>query len=224
MSDDSFIREVDEELRSDRMKSIWKNYGKYMIGLAVLIVVGTGAVRGYEYWTKQQASRSGDAFLAALNLAREGRQDEALAALRELETSGTGSYPALARMRAATVLADAGDVDAAISDFSVIGNDSSVPAAVRDIARVRAAYLLVDNGSYDDVVAQVEDLSGPDNPMRHSAREALGLAAWKAGELTTALEWFEQITGDTGVPQGITQRAEMMLDIIAASGGAAQQS
>ncbi|MEM9105941.1 MAG: tetratricopeptide repeat protein [Pseudomonadota bacterium] len=224
MSDDSFIREVDQELRSERMKSIWERFGKYIIGVAVLIVLVTAAVRGYEYWTNQRANNSGDAFLAALNLAREGRQDEALAALRELESSGTGSYPALARMRAATVLADSGDIDAAISDFSVIGNDNSIPAAVRDIARVRAAYLLVDNGSYDDVSAQVEGLSGADNPMRHSAREALGLAAWKSGELTQARDWFDQIVGDTGVPPGIAQRAQMMLDIIAASGGAAQQS
>ncbi|MCP4315537.1 MAG: tetratricopeptide repeat protein [Hyphomicrobiales bacterium] len=224
MSDDSFIREVDEELRSDQMKSIWKRFGKYIIGIAVLIVVGTGAFRGYEYWTKSEASRSGDAFLAALNLAREGKQYEALTALRELEKDGYGSYPALARMRAATVLADAGDNDAAISDFSTIGSDSSVPAAVRDIARIRAAYLLVDSGSYDDVSVQVESISGADNPMRHSAREALGLAAWKAGELTQARQWFEQIVGDTGVPAGITQRAQMMLDIIAASGNAGQQS
>ena len=86
-----------------------------------------------------------------------------------------------------------GDADAAISDFSVIGNDNSVPAAVRDIARIRAGYLLVDHGSYDDVAAQVEGLTGPDNAMRHSAREALGLAAWKAGELTQAYDWFDQI-------------------------------
>lgn len=224
MSDDSFIREVDEELRSDQMKSIWKRFGKYIIGLAVLIVVGTGAFRGYDYWTRSEASRSGDAFLAALNLAREGRQDEALAALRELEKDGYGSYPALARMRAATVLSNTGDVDAATADFSTIGKDSSVPDAVRDIARIRAAYLLVDNGSYDDVVVQVEDISGADNPMRHSAREALGLAAWKAGELTQARQWFEQIVGDTGVPSGINQRAQMMLDIIAASGNTGQQS
>lgn len=224
MSDDSFIREVDEELRSDQMKSIWKRFGKYIIGIAVLIVVGTGAFRGYDYWTRSEASRSGDAFLAALNLAREGRQDEALAALRELEKDGYGSYPALARMRAATVLSDTGDNDAAIADFSTIGNDNSIPASVRDIARIRAAYLLVDSGSYDDVVVQVEGISGADNPMRHSAREALGLAAWKAGELTQARQWFEQIVGDTGVPSGISQRAQMMLDLIAASGNAGQQS
>ncbi|MEX3007887.1 tetratricopeptide repeat protein [Hoeflea sp. TYP-13] len=224
MSDDSFIREVDEELRSDRMKSIWKRFGKYIIGIAVLIVVGTAADRGYDYWTKSQASKSGDAFLAALNLAREGRQDEALAALRALEKDGYGSYPALARMRAATVLADTGDHQAAISDFSTIGNDRSVPAAISDIARIKAAYLLVDYGSYDEVVAQVESLSVADNPMRHSAREALGLAAWKAGEFIQARKWFDQIIGDTGVPAGVTQRAQIMLDVIAASGNAGQQS
>lgn len=224
MSDDSFIREVDEELRSDRMKSIWTRFGKYIIALAVLIVLGTAADRGYEYWQESQASKSGDAFLAALNLAREGRQDEALEALRGLESDGYGAYAALARMRAATVLADSGDYQAAISDFSTIGNDRGVPAAIRDIARVRAAYLLVDHGSYEDVAVQVEVLSGADNPMRHSAREALGLAAWKQGELIQARQWFQQIAGDTGVPAGVSQRAQLMLDVIAASGLGGQQS
>ncbi|MCY6381728.1 tetratricopeptide repeat protein [Hoeflea prorocentri] len=224
MSDDSFIREVDEELRSDRMKSIWKRFGKYIIALAVLIVLGTAADRGYDYWQENQASKSGDTFLAALNLAREGRQDEALEALRGLENDGYGAYAALARMRAATVLADSGDHQGAISDFSTIGNDRGIPTAIRDIARVRAAYLLVDHGSYEDVSAQVEVLTGADNPMRHSAREALGLAAWNQGDLIQAKQWFQQIADDTGVPAGITQRAQLMLDVITASGLGGGQS
>ncbi len=224
MSDDSFIREVDEELRSDRMKSIWKRYGKVIIAVAVLIVAGVAANGFYKYWSESRASRSGDAFLAALNLAREGQQEQALAALRELEQNGYGSYSVLARMRAATVLADAGNYQAAISDFSTIGNDGSVPAAIRDAARIRAGYLLVDHGSYEDVANQVESLSSPDNAMRHSAREALGLAAWKAGEASQANEWFSLIVGDNGVPASLMQRSQIMLDLIAASGTAARQS
>lgn len=224
MSDDSFIREVDEELRSDRMKTIWKRFGKLIIAIAVLIVVGTAADRGYQYWQETQASNSGDAFLAALNLAREGETEQALEALRALEADGYGSYAVLARLRAATVLADAGDYQAAISDFSTIGNDNSVPVAIRDAARIRAGYLLVDHGSYEDVANQVESLSGADNAMRHSAREALGLAAWKAGEAARANEWFSLIAGDNGVPASLMQRSQIMLDLIAASGNAPQQS
>ena len=222
MSDDSFIREVDEELRSDRMKTIWKRFGKYIIAVAVLVVAGTTADRGYDYWRSSQASKSGDAFLAALNLARDGEQDQALNALRALEKDGYGSYPVLARMRAATVLADKGDYQEAISAFSTIGNDGGVPTAIRDAALIRAGYLLVDHGSYEDVAGQVEQLSGPDNPMRYSAREALGMAAWKIGDAAKAREWFDQIAGDTGVPSGIFQRTEIMLDLIAATGKAAQ--
>lgn len=220
MSDDSFIREVDEELRTDRMKAIWKRFGKYIIAVAVLIVAGTAADRIYDTWRTSQASQSGDEFLAALNLAREGRQDAALEALTALETDGHGSYAVLARMRAATVLADKGDYQAAITAFSAIGNDGSVPSAIRDVARIRAGYLLVDHGSYSDVSAQVEMLSDPENPMRHSAREALGLAAWKEGNATQARDWFDLIAGDNGVPGGVRQRAEIMLDLIVASGKA----
>ena len=44
--DDSFIREVNEELRSDRMKDAWRRYGKILIAAAVILVVGTAGWRG----------------------------------------------------------------------------------------------------------------------------------------------------------------------------------
>ena len=56
--------------------------------------------------------------------------------------------------------------------------------------------------------------------MRHSAREALGLSAFKAGDMTKAREWFTQITEDAEAPRNVTSRAQMMLDTIKASGKA----
>jgi hypothetical protein len=48
MSDDSFIREVEEELRSDRLKGFWDRFGPILIGAAILVVVATAGWRGYE--------------------------------------------------------------------------------------------------------------------------------------------------------------------------------
>src|SRR5690554_4621751 len=115
MSDDSFIREVEEELRSDRLKGFWDRFGTIIIGIAVLIVVATAGYRGYEYYSQTQASASGDRFLAALNLANEGKPDEALSVLQALEADGYGAYPVLARMRAATVLQEKGDTEGAVA-------------------------------------------------------------------------------------------------------------
>jgi hypothetical protein len=67
--DDSFIREVNEELRSDQFRGAWQRYGRIVIAVAVLIVVGTAGYRGYEYWNTHNSSQSGDRFLAALKLA-----------------------------------------------------------------------------------------------------------------------------------------------------------
>lgn len=219
-NNDSFIREVNEELRSDQVKQVWRRFGTYIIGAAVLIVVGTAGYRGYEYWQDHQSSTAGDQFLAALTLASEGKRDEALAALAALEKEGYGAYSVLARMRAATVQAEKGETQAAIDAFTAIGKDTSVPQVIRDVAHLRAAWLLVDTGTYEQVSAEVEVLAAPREALRHSAREVLGLAAYKAGDMVKAREWFEQITEDNETPGNVSSRAQMMLDNIVASGKA----
>ena len=130
-------------------------------------------------------------FLAALQLADAKKPDAALKALDAIEKNGTGDYPDLARMRAASILADQGKAGEAIDAFRKIGADDTVPLAMREAARIRAGFLLVDHGTYGNVADQVQPLSGADNPFRHSAREALGLAAWKAGDMKNAKKWFE---------------------------------
>ncbi|MBC7282783.1 tetratricopeptide repeat protein [Hoeflea sp.] len=222
MADDNstFIREVNDDLRSDYMKALWRRFRYVVFAVAIGIVAVTAGLRGWQYWQETTAARSGDVFLAALEKARTGDADAALAEFQELERTGHGSYPVLARMRAATVLADKGDAPAAIAAFSSIGKDTSQPVAIRDAARLRAAYLLVDHGSYADVSAEVEVLAVPGNPARHSARDALGIAAFKAGELQQASQWFGEIAADNEAPSGIKTRAGLMLDMIAAQGGA----
>ncbi len=218
MSDDHFVREVDEEIRSDQFKSIWDRYGILLITAAVAIVLGTAAYRGYEYWQESRASASGDAFLAALKLAATGDNDGALKALTELEKTGVGAYPVLARMRAATVEAEKGDAAKAVALFDAVAGDAKVDAAVRDMARLRAALLLVDSGTYEAVAKRVEVLSTDGNALRFSAREAMGLAAWKGGDFAAAEGFFKQLADDKDGPRNIAERANVMLDVIKSSG------
>jgi hypothetical protein len=135
-----------------------------------------------------------------------------------LEGDGFGAYPVLARMRAATVLQEKGDSAGAVAAFDAVAADSSAPVAVRDIANIRAAFILVDSGTASDVAQRAEALSSDDNPLRHAAREALGLAAWKEGRLADAKVLFQQIADDPAAPRNAQQRAAIMLDLITASG------
>lgn len=220
MSDDSFFREVNEEIRQDQAKALWDRFGPAFIVVAVAVVLATAAYVGWEYWVETKANKSGDDFSAALLLANSGKSDEALAALDALEKDGYGAYPVLARMRAATVLFEKGDAAGAVKEFDDVSNDSAIPQSLRDMARLRSALILVDTGSYEDVSSRVEPLTNDTNTLRHSAREALGLSAWKGGKAKDALALFDQIASDDGAPRNVRQRATLMSELIRGSGDA----
>lgn len=220
MSDDSFIREVNEELRQDQAKALWDRYGPIALAAALAVVLVTAGWVAWDYWTTSRANKSGDDFSQALLLANQGKADEALTALAALEKDGYGAYPLLARMRAATVLADKGDAAGAVAGFDAVAADGSVPTAIRDMARLRAAYILVDSGGYADVAQRVETLTADSSPLRHSAREALGLAAWKETRAADALKLFAQVADDPTAPRNSRERATMMVELIRGSGDA----
>ncbi|MCO5145588.1 MAG: tetratricopeptide repeat protein [Aquamicrobium sp.] len=218
MSDDSFFREVDQELRQDQAKALWDRYGTAIIAAAVAVVLATAAWVGWDCWTQSRADASGDAYLQALELARDGKTEEARAALAALEADGYGAYPVLAHMRSATLLAEAGDHAGAVAGFDSVAADGAIPPSLREMARLRAGLLLVDHGSYADVASRVETLTAETSPLRHSAREALALAAWKEGRMADAATLFDQIVDDEGAPQNLRQRATLMSELIRGSG------
>lgn len=220
MSDDSFFREVNEEIRQDQARALWDRFGPAFIVVAVAVVLATAAYVGWEYWVETKANKSGDDFSAALQLANSGKSDEALTALEALEKDGYGAYPVLARMRAATVLFEKGDAAGAVKEFDEVSADTAIPQSLRDMSRLRAALILVDTGSYEDVSSRVEPLTDDTNTLRHSAREALGLSAWKGGKAKDALALFDQIASDDGAPRNVRQRATLMSELIRGSGDA----
>ncbi|MEL7230335.1 MAG: tetratricopeptide repeat protein [Pseudomonadota bacterium] len=219
MSDDSFFREVEEELRSEKLQSFWDRFGKYLIALAVAIVVGVGRYNYYEYAKQTEAAASGDAFMAAVDLAQEGKSDEALSKLEELEQEAGPAYRALARLRAASELAQKGDKKAAAAEFDAVVADNAVDQNLRSIARLRAGYLMVDIGTLNDVQTRVTPLTGPTGPYRFSAQEILGLAHFKAGDLQKSFDQFAELSRSPDVPSAMRQRIGVMLGVIAARGG-----
>ena len=215
---DTFFREVNQEMRQAQAQAIWTRFGPIAIVLALLIVLATGGWVLYDWWSTNKANASGDQFSQALQLASEGKTDEAAAALQTLEDNGVGAYPLLARLRMATVLAQKGDFTGAVAAFDQVAADSAIPQGLRDIAKLRAGLVLVDHGSFADVEARVGPLNADTNPLRHSAREALALSAWKENRPADALPMFQQIIDDQAAPGNLRQRATMMAELIRGSG------
>src|SRR4051812_43381937 len=99
MAQDNIFREVDEELRSDRMRSAWRRFGPVVIGAAVLVVILVAANEGWSWYQSSKASASSDKLYAAFAAIDGNDAAKAKATLDDLIATGSGGYPTLAKFR-----------------------------------------------------------------------------------------------------------------------------
>jgi hypothetical protein len=211
------FHEVDEEVRRERLEKLWERYSIYIIGLAVLIVVGIGAWRGYEYWEAKNAATAGAAFEAALSLSEQGKHAEADAAFAKIAAEAPPGYRTLARLRAAAELAQTKPADA-VKAYDAMTADASLGSTLQDLAAVRAGMLTLDSAPLSDMQRRLDAVAEPGHAFRHSARELLALSAWRNHDFTSARRYIDMIANDGETPPGTRARAEVLSALIAADG------
>ena len=223
---DNLIREVDEEIRREKLLRFWDQFGIYVIGVAALIVFGIGGYRYMEYQRSQTAGAAGARYQAALQLAEAGKPDEALKALETIGKEGTTGFATLAELRIAGAEAKKGHFDEAVAIYDRIGNQASADALLAGFAKLQAAMLRLGTADWTEMQKRLNDLRADSSPYRASARELLGIAAYKAGKTDEARRTFEQLITDKKAPQSVGDRARIMMLVlteaeIAKSGGPA---
>lgn len=208
-----FFREVDEDVRRDRVVRLWTKYRYFLIALAVLVVAGTGAWRLYTHYRDEAAQAASAKYESAAQLSRDGKSTDAAAAFDDLSKTAPRGYANLARLRAADARA-ASDPQAAIAAYEALAADPGFDPAFKDFATLRAATLRVDSDDPLDFERRYAPLASDTFPYRHQIRELLGLAALKRNAFDPAGRWFDGIVSDTRAPAGVRMRAQALLGLV----------
>jgi hypothetical protein len=209
--------EVDEAVRREQFTKLWERYGVLFIALAVAVVLGVAGWRGYDYWRTKKAAESGAQFVSAAILSEQGKHDEAEKAFAALATQGSTGYRVLARLREAAELADR-DPKAAVATYDDIAASSATGQPLKDLAALRAAMLLVDSAPQAEVTKRLEPLAAAEAPFRHSAREMLAFAAWKAGDTVAMRKWTQIIRDDPETPPSVRERVDVLMALAGETG------
>lgn len=210
-----FIREVDDEYRRDRIAQIWTRYSGVIVGLAILLVVGAGGWRYWQYVERTRAEAAATRFEDALRLARDGKGEESERALSALAGDSSGGYRLLARFRLAAEIGGR-DAEEGAKAYDALASDGGLPPVMQDLARLRAAALRMDSADPAQAQVALERLATPTNVWRHTAREFLGLLGLKRGDYDFAGRWFDQIAADRESPQNLRARLEIYTALVAA--------
>lgn len=214
---ESFIEEVTEEVRRDRVFKLMKRYGWVGV-LVVLGIVGGTAWREYQSATLAAESQAfGDGILAALE-----NEDSAVrvSELENLPTSGSDAKAVLDMLIAAEQ-GNEGDDAAAIERLQAVANDANVPTIYRQIASYKALARGAEVLSIEDRQAGFEALAVAGQPLRLLAEEQLALIEIETGDKEAALTRLQALIVDSEVTAGLRRRASQL---IVALGGAVEQS
>jgi hypothetical protein len=206
---DPILREIEEDLREERMASLWKRFGPLVIGAAIALVV---AVAGYQIWSGQvrdQRLEAGRQYDTAEEALRAGDLAGAGAAFDAIVADGPEGYALLARFRNAQIAAAEGDAAGARDAFLAIAADGGVEALYADLAALRAAMIGLDVGvAPDTLLAELAPLTDDADPWRYVARETSALAELKAGNAAAAKAVFDGLIADAATPAGVRARAQ----------------
>ena len=211
MSD--LIDEVEEELRAERAKRLAQRYGGLAIGVVLLAIAGIGGWEAWRWHERREAAKAGESFLAATrDAAAEGADLKAIAdRFIAMAPEAPAGYRALARLRAAALLAETGQMEQALAVYDALSRDGNADPLYRDLATVLWGLRSLDSGDAGQIQARMAPLAVPGAPWRASAQEVQALAAIKAGNTEQARTTLQAITSDAATPQGLRDRAGRLL-------------
>ena len=207
MSDtDSFIEEVSEEVRRDRLFGYVRRYG-WIAVLAIVLLVGGAA---WNEWRKVQDRQTAQAFGDAILNALEQPDGAARAgALDQIEAPSEGGRAVLGLLTATEEGADA--PEAAAKRLLALADSADVPQVYRQLATLRATALPNSGLSAEDRRARLEGLAGTGGLVRLLAEEQLAFLDVEAGETDAALERLRRIADDAEATAGLRQRAQQVM-------------
>jgi hypothetical protein len=203
---DSFIDEVNEEVRRDKLFAVFRRYG--WIGISVVILLVGGAA--FSEWQKAKerdaAEKAGNAIQTAMT---QDSAEARAAALAEADVTGEAS--AVVAMLRSNELYEAGDVDGAAAALEALATDAATPENYRQMARLKLVILRGADMPVSERRAILEPMSAAGQVFAMLASEQLALIDLEEGNTQAAIDRLNAIVASAEATAGLRQRVSQLI-------------
>ena len=208
MSDtDSFLQEVSEELRRDRLYKNLRKYGWIAI-LLVIVIVGAATYREY---LKSQAAMDAQLFgTSIIDALNEKNAVDRISKLQKINAPGENAKAILAMLLSAETNGNnsSGLENSTLSDIT---QSLSIDDHYRDLLNFKILLASAETMKLDERRTAFEALSKPGNPFRLLAEEQMVLIEIELGNTDKAIKKISQILLDAELTAGLRNRATQMM-------------
>lgn len=204
---ETFVREVDENLRRDRLRDFFKENTGWLIGAVILFLAASGGMIWYQQHRENLAQEHAEQLAKIYKDIGVGNTSKVPQQLDDLSNSSSKAVRVSALFTRAAFAIQQSDNKLAIATYKKIVDDSSLPQAYRDAALIRQTALEFDQLDPQQVIARLQPLAKPESAWFGSAGEMTALALIKQGKKQEAGQLFATIAKDKDVPQSLRDRS-----------------
>lgn len=213
--EDAFIREIDEELKNEKIKKIWDKYGLFIIIFVVVAVFAAVSFESFKAWQDKRNQEMSDTFAYALNLQNQGRFAEALEVLTSLKDSDRGIYSDIAEMQLANLALEQDNTDNALKILgNIVANEDFNPQ-IRDVAVLKLASYKLNTAPAQEIQDLLAPLVAEQSVWSNTAKELLAMLALRDKNFEQAQKLYQEISENSKTADTQKTRAQDMLNMLA---------
>lgn len=214
LAEDALIKEISDEVKSDKMKSLWEQYGLVIIILVALALTAAVSYETFRNWANKRNQEVSNAYAVAISLQSQGKLDESLKLLQNL-SERSGIYSDIAKLQIANIYFEQNKPQEATEMLEQLAHNRSASKQMQEIASLKlAAYKLDSNAPAPEIKELLLPLTEEDGGSYNIAHELLAMLAIRDGDLEEAKAEYEKIIASAGSSDALKSRAQDMITII----------
>ncbi|MBV1903238.1 MAG: hypothetical protein KUG58_06355 [Marinosulfonomonas sp.] len=204
---DSFIEEVSEEVRRDRLFALMKKYGWIAI-LLVLLLVGGAAYNELRKSQQRSAAQAlGDSAISALRLEDAAAR---MAALNDIDAPTADAAGLLALLVAGEAV-NGEDTDATTTALKALASDADSAPVYRHLAELKLILAQGEEIAPQERIDRLSALSGAGAPYRLQAEEQIAVAEVALGQTDAALKRLMLLLEDGEASTALRRRVSQLI-------------
>lgn len=212
--------ELEEDLKEQKIYDLWKKWGNWIIGVALLIVIGSACVPAWKYYHHRVKADESTRYASALQLVAEGKMDEAQKIFADLTTAGRTGYAQLAALQSAALSTREG----ALKTYQDLSTREAANLSFAGLSKVLAGYAGAGSNQAASLETQFVPLAASGNPWQGLSLELQGVYALEKGDKNQAAKNFNVILNQQYISQQNTARALLMMAALGIAPELAQET
>ena len=208
MSD--IIRQIDEDLRREKLSKLWNKYGLYAVSVIVVIVF---TVIGYQLNVSISKSKNEILVETFINATNDNNFIKQIPLYEEIISSNNEYLSGLAALRTSNLQVQNGNIEEGYSTLEKIAENIEYDVVIRDLA----TYLLFMAKMEDpDDLASNLNLTNErieSSPFKYSFLEIIAVRKLILGDYAEAKKDFEDLISNLDLPIEIRNRAIKFIEL-----------